>query len=140
MSRYESKPVTVQKPVDDLFDRFADLTFFESKLQQLQEEQRDKLGEVHFTADSIAIVTPQVGELKFSVIERSRPNKIVFGSQSSPIPLNMSVFFAEETPTSTTVTTVIDVEIPAMLRPFVGPKLQQAAEKFGEMISNLSNS
>lgn len=140
MSRYESKPVTVQKPVDDLFDRFADLSFFESKLQQLPEEQRAKLGEVHFTADSIAIVTPQVGELKFSVIERSRPNKIVFGSQSSPIPLNMSVFFAEETPTSTTVTTVIDVEIPAMLRPFVGPKLQQAAEKFGEMISNLSNS
>ena len=52
----------------------------------------------------------------------------------------MSVNFAEVSPEATDVTTVIDVEIPAMLRPFVGPKLQQAADKFGEMISNLSRS
>ncbi len=52
----------------------------------------------------------------------------------------MSVNFTATAPDTTDVTTVIDVEIPAMLRPFVGPKLQQAADKFGEMISNLSNS
>lgn len=140
MSRYESKPVTVEKSVDEMFDRFSDLTYFENQIQQLPEEQRAKLGELKFTPDSIAVVTPQLGELKFEVTERVRPEKIVFGTSSSPIPLTMSVFFAEAAPGSTTVTTVIDVEIPAMLRPFVGPKLQQAAEKFGEMISNLSRS
>lgn len=140
MSRYESKTVTVQKPIAEMFSRFSDLSFFEKQLEQLPEEQRAKLGEVHFAPDSIAIVTPQVGELKFQVIERHEPDKIVFGSPSSPIPLTMSVNFAEVSPEATGVTTVIDVEIPAMLRPFVGPKLQQAADKFGEMISNLSRS
>lgn len=140
MSRYESKTVTVQKPICEMFSRFSDLSFFEKQLEQLPEEQRAKLGEVHFAPDSISIVTPQVGELKFQVIERHEPDKIVFGSPSSPIPLTMSVNFAEVSPEATDVTTVIDVEIPAKLRPFVGPKLQQAADKFGEMISNLSRS
>ena len=120
MSRYESKTVTVQKPICEMFSRFSDLSFFEKQLEQLPEEQRAKLGEVHFAPDSISIVPPQVGELKLQVIERHN--------------------FAEVSPEATDVTTVIDVEIPAMLRPFVGPKLQQAADKFGEMISNLSRS
>lgn len=140
MSRYESKTVTVQKSAEEMFNRFADLSFFEKQLEQLPEDQRAKLGEVHFAPDSISIVTPQVGELKFEVIERHPNDKIVFGSPSSPIPLTMSVNFAEKAPDATDVTTVIDVEIPAMLRPFVGPKLQQAADKFGEMITNLSRS
>lgn len=140
MSKYESKTATVQKPAEEMFSRFSDLSFFEKRVQELPEEQRAKLGEVHFAPDSISIVTPQVGELKFEVIERHPNDKIVFGSPSAPIPLTMTVNFAEVTPDSTDVTTVIEVEIPAMLRPFVGPKLQQAADKFGEMISNLSRS
>ena len=34
----------------------------------------------------------------------------------------------------TEVASVIDVEIPAMLRPMIGGKLQEAAEKFNELI------
>lgn len=140
MSRYESKTVTVERPVDEMFNRFSDLSFFEKQLEQLPEDKRAQLGEVHFAPDSISIVTPQVGELKFEVIERHSPDRIVFGSPSAPIPLTMSVNFNAISSEATDVTTVIEVEIPAMLRPFVGPKLQQAADKFGEMISNLSHS
>ncbi|RXE71196.1 hypothetical protein ED352_06355 [Muribaculaceae bacterium Isolate-002 (NCI)] len=140
MAKYESKTVSVNHSADQLFDRFSDLSYFEKKVQELPEDKRAQLGEVHFAADSISIVTPQVGELKFEVIERNRPDRIVFGSPSAPVHLTMSVNFTATAPDTTDVTTVIDVEIPAMLRPFVGPKLQQAADKFGEMISNLSNS
>lgn len=138
MSKYESKPVVVDKPAEEMFNRFSDLTYFEKQIDTLPEDKRAQLGEVHFATDSISIVTPQVGELKFEVIERSAPDKIVFGSPSAPVPLTMTVNFKKVSDTSTEVATVIDVEIPAMLRPFVGPKLQQAADKFGEMISNLS--
>lgn len=138
MSRYESKPVIVEKPAEQVFDRFNDLSIFEKQIDALPAEQRAKIGEVHFDKDSIAIITPQVGELKFEVLERTAPSKIVFGSKSSPIPLTMSINLKAVTPESTEVATVIDVEIPVMLRPFVGPKLQEAANKFGEMISNLS--
>lgn len=138
MSRYESKPTIVEKPVEEVYDRFSDLTIFEKQLDQLPAEQREKIGEVHFDKDSIAIVTPQVGELKFEVIERQAPDKIVFGSPASPVPLTMSINLRSVDAASTEIATVIDVDIPVMLRPFVGPKLQQAADQFGEMISNFS--
>ena len=75
MSRYESKTVTVQKPICEMFSRFSDLSFFEKQLEQLPEEQRAKLGEVHFAPDSISIVTPQVGELKFRSSSATSPTK-----------------------------------------------------------------
>jgi uncharacterized membrane protein len=140
MSRYESKTVTVEKPIDDMFNRFSDLSLFEKRIQELPDDKRAQLGDVRFSTDAISIVTPQVGELKFQIVERCYPDKIVFGSPGAPINLKMSVNFAAAGDSATNVTTVIDVDIPAMLRPFVGPKLQQAADKFGEMISNLSNS
>ena len=43
------------------------------------------------------------------------------------------------TPDSSSVQTQIDVEIPAMLRPLIGPQLQKAADKFGELIAGLSH-
>lgn len=138
MSKYESKPVVAGKPAAEIYARFTDMTFFEKQIENLPEDKRAQLGEVHFDTDSISIVTPQVGALKFEVIERREPDKIVFGSPSSPIPLTMTILLKELSPASTEVNTAIEVDIPAMLRPFVGPKLQQAADKFGEMISNLS--
>ena len=49
---------------------------------------------------------------------------------------NLTVALAEAG-TGTDVTPTIDVEVPAMLKPFVGPKMQQAADQFGAMLTNL---
>jgi hypothetical protein len=107
-------------------------------LDQLPEEQRKQVGDVVFTADSLKIVTPQVGEIAFVIKERIEPSKIVFGTASSPVPLTMEVDFNAVSETETDVVTRIDVEIPAIVRPMVGPQLQKAADKFGELISGLS--
>jgi hypothetical protein len=114
------------------------MTALQGALEQLPEEQRKQIGDIEFTTDSLKIVTPQVGEICFVIKERVEPTKIVFGTASSPVPLTMDVNFAEVDANATDVTTSIDVEIPAIVRPMVGPQLQKAADKFGELISGLS--
>lgn len=138
MSKYSSKPAVVNRPIGELYARFNDLCFFGEKINELPAEQVEKIGDVSFTADSISINTPQIGTLTFRIVERVEPTKVVFGSPGSPVPLTMSVDFKAIDETSTEVSTVIDVEIPMMLRPLVGPKLQEAADKFGEMMTNLA--
>lgn len=138
MATYKSSPQTVNRSAETLFDRFSDLSILQNSLEGLTEEQRKQIGDVKFTADSISIVTPQVGEIAFQVTERVRPSKVVFGTKSSPVPLTMAVDIKPVGEESSEVTTIIDVDIPAMLRPLVGPQLQKAAEKFGELISGLS--
>ncbi len=138
MSTYKSKPVTVNRPAGQLFDRFSDLSFLQERMHELPAEELARVGEVKFDSDSLTIVTPQMGEIKFSVLERVAPNKIVFGAAGSPIPITMTVTFTPLGEEQTEVVSAIDIEIPAMLRPFIGPKLQQASDKFGELISQLS--
>jgi hypothetical protein len=139
MATYKSKPARINRSARDIYDRFSDMSRLQSALDQLPEEQRQQIGEVVFTADSLKIVTPQVGEISFVIKERVEPSRIVFGTASSPVPLTMSVDFNEVEHNVTDVTTCIDVEIPAIVRPMVGPQLQKAADKFGELISGLTH-
>lgn len=139
MATYSSKPVTVNRPAGEIFERFSDLSNMEAQLKNLPDDQRTKIGDVRFETDSIAINTPQVGEIKFQVTERVPTSKIVFGSPSSPVPLSMTLMLNPLSDTSTEVVTSIDVEIPMMLRPLIGGKLQEAADQFSKLMSQLSN-
>lgn len=138
MSKYTGSPTIVAKPITEIYDRFKDLTFFEDKIKQLPAEQLAKLGNLKFTPDSITVDTGQMGNLTFGVTEREAPAKIVFSAVGSPVPLTMRIDLREIDPEQTEVLTSIDVDLPAMLKPFVGPKLQEAADKFSLMIGNLS--
>lgn len=138
MAKYESKPVAVNQPIEALFDRFSDISLFQQKIEEIPAEERAKIGDVTFEADAICINTPQVGQLKFQVTERTAPGHIVFSAVGSPIPLSMVINIKSISESASEVVTAIDVEIPAMLRPLIGGKMQEAADKFGEMIGKLN--
>ncbi len=138
MATYKSAPQTIGRAADELFNRFSDLSYLQSTLDNLTAEQRQQIGEVEFSADSIKIVTPQVGEIAFNVTQRISPSKIVFGTASSPVPLTMEVDIKPLSDNSSEVTTTINVDVPAMLRPLIGPQMQKAADKFGELMAGLS--
>ncbi len=139
MAKYESKPVAVNQPVETLFDRFSDISLFQQRINEIPQEERAKLGDVTFEPDAICLNTPQVGQLKFKVTERIAPGHVVFSAVGSPIPLSMAIDITATSDTSSTVVTAIEVDIPAMLRPLIGGKMQEAADKFGEMIGKLND-
>lgn len=138
MATYKSKPAKIDRPAQEIFARFSDMSRLQETLDKLPADQRDKIGQVEFTQDSIRITTSQVGDILFKVKEKVEPTKIVFGTESSPVPLTMAVDINPLTDTTSEVETVIDVEIPAIVRPIIGPQLQKASDKFGELISGLS--
>ena len=53
------------------------------------------------------------------------------------MPLKLSVDLSEDGPGATVVTPNIDIDIPMMLRPLIGGKLQEAADKFGEVFTSV---
>ena len=78
-----------------------------------------------------------MGELKFQVTERT-PERVVFNTVSSPLPLNMAVNLKPLTADSTELYTSIDVEIPAMLKPLLGGMMQKAADSFGDLMVKIN--
>ncbi len=136
MAKYTGKTVTVNQSAQVLFDKISNLNAFQQRLDELPAEAKNKLGDVRFTEDKIIINAPAVGELTFVVAEKVSPSLMRLSAENSPVPFNIIMNFEAKTETTTDVSTVLDVDIPAMLRPMVGGKMQEAADKFSEMFSN----
>lgn len=140
MAKYSGKTATVRQPINDIYNKVSNLNSFQQRLDELPEEARQKLGAVKFTDDRLIIQAPGVGEITFVVAERIEPTLLRLSAENSPVPFNIIMNFKEIDPATTEVATDLDVEIPAMLRPLVGGKMQEAADKFGEMFSNFFGS
>ncbi len=131
MAKYTSKPTVVNRPAEELAAKFSDFRTLQAGLDELPEEQRAKVGDVSFTEDTIKINTPQVGEIALRATERTA-GRVVLEAEKSPVPMKLIVSFRPE------VEGAIDVDIPMMLRPMIGPTLQKAADQFGTLFANLA--
>lgn len=138
MSKYSSKAITVAKPVGELYSHISHMSALQQRLEQLPAEQLAMVGEVKFTDDSVTINAPQVGEIRFDVVERVEPSHIMFRAANMPVAMSLAVDLKAVSDDSTEVTSTIDVEIPAMLRPLVGGKMQEAADRFTDLIAQLN--
>lgn len=137
MSTFESKPVTVGRSAAEIAAKFDDLSALQPSLDNMSAEERSKVGDVKFEKDSISIQTPQVGEIKFKVVDR-RPDKITMEAAGAPVPLKLVLDIKPLTADSCEITSMIDVEIPAFLKPMIGGTMQKAADQFGKLMSKLA--
>lgn len=137
MTTYSSPSVTVAHPIATVQEKFADFSQLQPMLEKMPAEQRQQVGDVTFTKDSICINTPQVGSIEMVVTERT-PNRVAMTAKNSPVPLNLVVNMTPKGDEATEVGAAIEVEIPAMLKPFIGPKLQEAANQFGKLVTSLA--
>ena len=134
MAKYSSAPTIVNRPATVLSEKFSDFRAFQTALDNLDAEQR---ATVLFTEDSITITTPQVGAIVLRATERT-PEMVRLEAENSPVPMSLRVDFKPVDDASTEVTGSLDVDIPMMLRPMVGPALQKAADQLGSLFARLA--
>ena len=137
MSVYSGKPVTHPPPHHPRYAKISDLGQSRDMVEQLPAEQREKLQGVEFRGEAIKMDAPGVGELVFKITERTAPTHVDLNAEGSPIPLKLSIDLADVDGASTRLTPRVEIQIPAMLRPFIGGKIQEAADKFGEVFTSL---
>lgn len=139
MASYKGKPFRVNLGGTALFERVSNLSDLQGRMDTLPEDVRRKMGTVNFPdADTLAFTAPGVGEMKFRIVERTAPSRVKFLADTGMVPINVIIDLNEAGAEATDVTATIDAEIPMMLRPLIGPKLQEAADKFGEMFGQLN--
>ena len=137
MATYSGKPVTLPRPICVVYEKVADLSQYQDLVNQLPEEQRERLNGVEFDGDGIRMEAPAIGQLVFRISERVPTSRVSFSAEGCPVPLTLSVNLKEASADSTTITPSIKIEIPPMLRPFIGNKIQEAADKFGDVFTSI---
>lgn len=134
MSIYKGKTTLVDKPIGELYSRLSDFNNLKPALDMIPAEQKSQLGDITFSDGALNVPTP-VGNISFGVIETEAPVKVVYGALASPVPFRIEVDLREVTPASTDVTATIDIELPMIVRTMMGSKIQEGADKFGDMIA-----
>lgn len=137
MATYTSKPAVVALDAATLAQKFSDFRDLQARLDEMPEADRQRIGDVKFTEDSIVINTPQVGAITMRATERTA-GKVVLNAEGSPVPMNIIVELNPLGDHETEVVGKMNVEIPAMLRPLVGPALQKAVDQFGSLFAQLA--
>lgn len=138
MTTYSSNPVTLPLSAEVVYDRVSNLGAYQDKLNELPAEVKAKMGDVTFEEDKITINNGPTGAMTLKIAEKVPGKRVALQAENAPVPIFLSINLEPKGGESTEVVTSIDVEMPAMLKPLVGPKLQQAASQFGDMIKNLA--
>ena len=137
MATFTSKPTIVDSPAATVAEKFSDLSAMQKVLDQIPADERAKIGDIALTPDSIVMKTPQVGDITLKVTQRT-PERVTLTAMGSPVPMNLSVNIKPLSDTQTELTTSMDVEIPAFLKPMVGGTLQKAVAQFGQLMQRLA--
>lgn len=137
MTTYSSKPVEIPMSASAAYAKLTDLSSFQERLESLPEDLKSKVGDISFTADTISFNGTPMGALVLKLSETVPDKRVAFTAQGAPVPIIMSIALEDKDTDKAEAVSSIDVEIPAMLKPMIGPKLKEAAEKMGEMIKNL---
>lgn len=133
MSKYTGKTFTVPRSADDIAGKFTDLTSLQEIIDKLPQAEKDKVKGVTFTTDTVCVQTPQLGQVKFTVVERT-PSRVVMKGQGLPVPMNLEVELAPKSADATDATCSVDIELPKMLSAFVGPQINKAVDMLSDMM------
>ena len=136
MATFKGKTVRISAPAAAIADKFADLSRLQEAVDALPEDERARMGAVKFSADSISVTAPMAGTITFRVAEHT-PQRITLQSDG-PMPMAMAVLLDAVAADTTDVTTEVNIEIPAMLKPLVSPHLQKAADQFGVLMAKIA--
>ena len=139
MTKYTGKTSVVNLPAADISDKFADMSTFNDKLAGMPEDVRKHMGDLTFTHDSVCMDTKQAGKVVFKVTERDDRHIVLACSFPLPISLTLNLSPVADDAAKTEVSTDVDIEIPAMLRPIIGPQMQKVADHFSTAMGSIAS-
>ena len=137
MDIFKSEIVTIDCAIEQIYAKLANPESFNSIIDRLPDEAKSKLEKATFDKDSITIEANPVGEVKLNIVERVEPTRVVFAAAQSPVPLQAVFAMESASENQTRACVELGVKLNPFIRPMLSKPLQDAANKFGEMLTKL---
>lgn len=138
--KYTGKPYKLNVARSEAYARLSDLSGVRERIASLPDDLKAKMGTVDFPdSETLSFTAPGVGEMKFRIVERHEPECVRFLADTGVMPIYVNINLTATEDNVTDISAEIEAEIPLMVRPLIGGKLQEAADKFGEMFGMLNS-
>ena len=142
METYKSQAQRISCDINTIYSKLSSPSVFKAHIDanrdRLPEEALANLDKVQFEDDAIAIESP-MGQMRLAVDHDkcSMPDRIVYTAAQSPVGLNMIISLTDLGNGETESIAALELDLPPFLRAMVNKQLKQAADKFGEMLTQL---
>jgi len=142
MDSFKSAPHAIQCDAATIYSKLTNPSLIQQQIEahadMIDDEARQHLDTVKFTADSIAIQSP-MGEVVLSLDHENSvlDQRVVYTASQSPVPINM-IINLEPQPDATTMSTAeLQLKLPFFMRKMVEGQLAEGANRFGELIARI---
>ena len=139
MNTYESKQKQLFKPQAEVYKMMSDLTQLEKYAAALPEEHKEKIKDIAFTEDSVSFKVDMLGEVVVRIVDREEPKMLKFGADNFPIQFNFWIQLVGVAEYDTRMKLTLKADIPFMLKPMIGNKLDEGIERMADMIAMMVN-
>ena len=139
MATYNSGEVSLHASAQTVFEKLSNLENLRSLLEkvpadQIPEDKRQMFDNIVITPDTITVPGGPVGALTFRVKEKVAPSLIKLEGEGAPVAMSLAMHISPDGEEYSRAKAVIDIAIPAMLKPMVNGPLQQMADQFGQVL------
>lgn len=135
MEKYESKIKVVKASTDALYSALSDLGRIKDALPA---QAFDQVKDPQFSADECSFTIDKIGRVAISIAEKT-PASLVKYALKAAMPVSANLFMqmkdAPDASGESRLKVTMTADIPLMLRPLVGNKLQEVVDKIAEAIS-----
>lgn len=131
-SKYESSIKQIPYPQEKVYEKLSNLENIEQVRSRIPE---DKLNGLTFDRDSVSVSVPPVGSITMCIIERDEPKCVKFEAKNSPVPFNLWIQILPVTETTSKMKVTIKADIPMILKPMLGSKLEEGIDKIADALA-----
>lgn len=130
--KYESQIKYVAASSDSIYDMLSDL----NNISRIKERiPADKIKDLRFDTDTCSITVEPVGEIIFSICERTPKKTIKFSAVNSPVPLNLWIQMLPTAEKEAKIKVTCKVELNIFLRNMVSRQLQEAVDRLADILA-----
>lgn len=139
MAEFKSPETTLFASATTVYNKLSNLENFKNFLDKIPADKipADKMEQfksIEVTPDSIAFQGGPTGAVKFILIEKIEPTLIKLQAADIPLSLTLELHLRADGE-NCRQQTVINADIPAMLKPMVAGPLQKVVDQFGSVLS-----
>ncbi len=144
MTTFESTIRQIPYPQQSVYNKLSDLNNlqalkdrYEQMKDNMPEEQRrqaEKIQDLTFDSDSLAVNVPPVGNIRLRIVDRDEPKCIKFETEQSPIPFNFWIQMLPVTTTTSKMKLTIKAELNMFIKQMVKKPLTEGIEKIADVL------
>lgn len=139
MTTVKSEKKVIDASAEKVFEKLSNLENLKGLLSGLPkdnipEDKREMFDNLVITSDSIEIPAGPVGNITLRMADRLPYSLISLVGENTPVPLDMQLEIEPVTENSCEVQVVINIEVPAIIKPMISGPLKKITGQFVQVL------